>query len=127
MSEIEEINAGGWRSKAPYSPAVKAGGFIFVAGHVPVDPISGATVGEDVETQTRQTIENIRRTLAAAGVGLERIVKTTVFVTSMDEFWEMNEVYREFFKDPLPARSAVEVTRLARPEFKVEIEAVALA
>ena len=127
MPDIEPIHpSSGWRSASPYSPAVRAGGFLFVSGHVPVDPLTGFTVGEDIRAQTRQTLDNIRRTLEAAGVGPDRIVKTTVFLTNIADFAAMNAVYREFFAGALPARSTVEVSALGRPEFRVEIEAVAL-
>lgn len=112
----------------PYSPGVRAGGFIFVSGSVSVDPASGQLAGKgDVRAQTRQVLENIRAVLMAGGSSLEKVVKSTVFLTHMADFSEMNDVYREFFPVDPPARSTVGVNELARGEFLVEIEVVALA
>ena len=107
----------------PYSPAVGAGDFVFVSGQIPLDP-DGKIVGYTPKDQTRKALENLRATLKAAGLDLEHVVKTTVFLRDMDEFGAVNEVYGEFFKEPYPARSTVEVARLPK-ELHVEIEAVA--
>lgn len=112
----------------PYSAAVRAGGFIFVSGSVSVDSASGQLAGKgDVRAQTRQVLENIRAVLVAGGSSLEKVVKSTVFLTHMSDFSAMNEVYREFFPVDPPARSTVGVNELARSEFLVEIEVVGLA
>ena len=102
----------------PYSPATKFGRLVFTAGQVPNDATA------DVKTQTRQTLEKVRLLLEAAGTSLENVLKCTVFLTNLDEFAAMNEVYREYFKDKPPARSCVEVSKLVK-NFKVEIEAIA--
>ena len=127
MPDLEAIlSPGELSNRFPYSPALRAGGFVFVSGHVPIDPSDGSSVGDDIATQTRQVLENVRRTMEAGGSQLNRVVKTTVFLTHIADFQEMNRVYREFFREPLPARSTVEVSALAKPEYRIEIEAVAL-
>ncbi len=108
---------------APYSPAIKAAGLVFVSGQLPVDPTG--SMPADMVAQTRQCLDNMKAILGAAGVGLERVVKTTVFITNMDEFGKMNEEYGKYFPEPPPARSTVEVSRLAKGAL-IEIEAIAL-
>jgi 2-iminobutanoate/2-iminopropanoate deaminase len=108
----------------PYSQAVAANGFIFTAGQIPLDP-SGQMVQGDVKAQTRQVIANLKAVLEAGGSGLDKVVKTTVFLKDMGEFPAMNEVYGEFFSKEPPARSTIEVARLPK-DARVEIEAVAL-
>jgi 2-iminobutanoate/2-iminopropanoate deaminase len=107
----------------PYSPAVGAGDFVFVAGQVPLDP-AGKIVGYTPKDQARKALENLRVTLEAAGLTLDHVVKTTIFLKDMDEFGAVNEVYAEFFTEPYPARSTVEVARLPK-DLHVEIEAIA--
>ena len=107
----------------PYSPAVGAGDFVFVAGQVPLDP-DGKIVGYTPKDQARKALENLRVTLEAAGLTLDDGVKTTIFLKDMDEFGAVNEVYAEFFTEPYPARSTVEVARLPK-DLHVEIEAIA--
>lgn len=109
----------------PYSQAIKAGGMVFLSGQIPLDPKSGEMVAGDIQVQTRQVLANLKAVLTAAGGSLDRVVKTTVFLTSMDDFPKMNEVYGEFFSTTPPARSTVEVRRLPRGA-AVEIEAIAL-
>jgi len=108
----------------PYSQAVDAGSLVFVSGQVPVVPSEGKIVEKTVAGQTRQSIENIRAILAAAGLELGHVLKTTVFLTSMDDFREMNEVYAEYFRENPPARATVAVAALPLGA-RVEIEAVA--
>ena len=108
----------------PYSQAVDAGDFVFVAGQVPIVPAEGKIVAERVADQTRQVLENIKEILAAAGLGLENVVKTTVFLRSMGDFREMNEVYAEYFANEPPARATIEVAGVPLGAL-VEIEAVA--
>ena len=108
----------------PYSQAVDAGDFVFVAGQIPVNPPEGKIVEQSAAGQTRQVIENIKAILAAAGLGLEDVVKTTVFLASMDDFREMNQVYGTFFQNEPPARATVEVSALPLGA-RVEIEAIA--
>ena len=109
---------------APYSPAIRAAGLVFVSGQLPLD-LSGR-MPEDVAAQTHQCMENIKALLQAAGSDLDKVVKCTVFLTDMDDFGSMNEVYAGYFPGTPPARAAVEVSRLARGA-RVEIEAIALA
>jgi 2-iminobutanoate/2-iminopropanoate deaminase len=109
----------------PYSQAIKANGFIFTAGQIAIDPSTGELVDGGIKEQTRRVLENIRAILEAGGATMESVVKTTVFLSDMSEFSQMNEIYGEFFADPSPARSAVQVSRLPR-DVKVEIEAIAL-
>ena len=108
----------------PYSQAVDAGDFVFVAGQIPVYPPEGKIVEQSAAGQTRQVIENIKAILAAAGLGLEDVVKTTVFLASMDDFREMNQVYGTYFQNEPPARATVEVSALPLGA-RVEIEAIA--
>jgi 2-iminobutanoate/2-iminopropanoate deaminase len=107
----------------PYSPAVGAGDFVFVSGQVALDR-EGRIVGYTPKDQTRKAMENLRGTLEAAGLTLSHVVKTTIFLKDMSEFGAVNEVYAEFFAEPYPARSTVEVARLPK-DLHVEIEAVA--
>lgn len=110
----------------PYSQAINTGtGLLFTAGQVALDPATGQLVGPTVGEQTRRALENIRAILEAGGSGLDRIVKTTVFLKNMNDFAAMNDVYKSFFPDLPPARSTVEVARLPKDAL-VEIEAVAL-
>jgi 2-iminobutanoate/2-iminopropanoate deaminase len=107
--------------KAPYSPVVVSGDLVFVSGQVPYDA-DGNVVGSDIAAQTHQALRNLTACLAAAGCGLEDVVKVTAFLTDLAEFAGYNEVYKEYFKAPFPARSTVQVGLAG---FKVEIEAIA--
>jgi 2-iminobutanoate/2-iminopropanoate deaminase len=110
----------------PYSQAILVEEkFIYTAGQIALDPVSGALVEGDIKAQTRQAIKNVEQVLIAGGSSLTAVFKTTVFLKSMGEFAAMNEVYAEFFSAGAPARSTVEVARLPK-DAKVEIEAVAL-
>ena len=110
----------------PYSQAIRVGDHIFTAGQVALNPTSGELVGDDVATQTEQVMSNLRAVLAAAGAGLEHVIKTTVFLQSMGDFAAMNAVYARHFPEPFPARSTVEVGALPKGGL-VEIECIALA
>jgi 2-iminobutanoate/2-iminopropanoate deaminase len=110
---------------APYSQAIAAAGLVFAAGQVPLDP-SGTLVEGGIEAQTHRCFDNVEAILTAAGSGLDRVVKTTVFMTDLNEFGAMNGVYAERMPSPFPARSTVEVSRLPAGA-RVEIEVVALA
>jgi 2-iminobutanoate/2-iminopropanoate deaminase len=90
-----------------YSPAVKAGPFVFVSGQVPKDPVTGALVGDDVESQTRQVIANIERALRAAGAELTDVVSVTVYLTNIDDWGKFNAVYKEIMPQPYPTRTAL--------------------
>ena len=113
------------KALGPYSQAIRAGGFIFCSGQIPIDPAAGAVVATTAEDQTRQAITNLRNVLEAAGSGLDKVVKTTVFISDMNNFAALNAVYAELFGDAKPARSCVEVARLPK-DVMVEIEAVAV-
>ena len=109
----------------PYSQAIRTGNLLFTAGQIPLDPASGEIRGVTVAEQTDRVIRNLEAVLVAGGSRLDRVVKATVFMTDLSAFGEMNDVYRRFFPDPAPARSAVEVGALPKGAL-VEIEAVAL-
>jgi len=123
MKRESVFPAGAPKPIAPYTPAIKAAGMVFVSGQLPLD--SKGAMPEGIAAQTEQCLENMKAILGAAGVGLDSVVKCTVFITNMDDFGKMNEVYGRYFPDSPPARSAVEVPRLARGAM-VEIEAIAL-
>lgn len=108
----------------PYSQAIVAGPFVYASGQLPIDPATGAFPEGGVKEQTRQSLTNVKNVLAEAGIGLDRVVKTTVFLSDMANFGAMNEVYAEFFSTPYPARSAVAVKALPKDAL-VEIEVVA--
>jgi 2-iminobutanoate/2-iminopropanoate deaminase len=111
---------------APYSQAIKAAGFVFVAGQLALLPDHAEIVGDTIQEQTEQVLKNLRAILEAAGSSLDRLVKTTVFLQSLDDFPGMNEVYKQHMGDQPPARSTVEVAKLPSGAL-VEIEAIALA
>ncbi len=108
----------------PYSQAIVAGGFVYTAGQIPLDPDSGELVEGGVEVQAERVLENLGAILAAAGSSFSKVVKTTVFLSDMDDYAAVNEVYARYFREPYPARSAVEVARLPRG-VRLEIEAIA--
>ncbi len=108
----------------PYSQAIEANGFLFVSGQLPVDAQTGEFAPGGVAGQTRQSLENIRHILAEAGLSMANIVKTTVFLSDMSYFGEMNEVYAGYFEGSCPARSAVAVKALPKGAL-VEIECIA--
>jgi len=110
----------------PYAQAIKANGFIYTAGQIPIDPKTGNFVEGGINEQTRQVLENLRAVLAAAGSSLDQVVKATVFLKNMADFPAMNEVYGEYFGGAKPARSTVAVAELPRGAL-VEIDLVALA
>ena len=114
------------KALGPYSQAIRANGFVFCSGQIPIDPAAGAVVATTVEDQTRQAITNLRQVLEAAGSGLDKVVKTTVFISDMNDFAAVNGVYAELFGDTKPARSCVQVARLPK-DVKIEIEAIAVA
>ena len=111
---------------APYSQAISAGGLVFVSGQLPVRPDHAEIVGESIAEQTEQVFANLRAILEAAGTGLDRLVKTTVYLTDLGDFAGMNEVYARHVGDAPPARATIEVSALPSG-VKVEIEAIALA
>ena len=114
------------RAIGPYSQAVRAGGFIFASGQIPFDPATGEFVAGGIAEQTEQVLKNLTAVFAAAGVGVDRIVKTTVFLADMADFTAMNEVYGRFFGDAPPARSTVQAAGLPRGA-RIEIDAIAVS
>ena len=108
----------------PYSQAIQIGDLLFVSGQVPIDPSTGAIVEGDIKAQAQQSLNNLKAILNAAATNMGAVVKTTVFLADMNDFAAMNEVYAQFFQEPFPARSAVQVGRLPK-DAKVEIEAIA--
>jgi 2-iminobutanoate/2-iminopropanoate deaminase len=125
MNKIRVHSANAPAAVGPYSQAIRMGDFIFTAGQVALDPAGGALVGDDVAAQTEQVIGNLKAVLAAAGAGLEHVIKTTVFLQSMNDFAAMNAVYARHFPEPFPARSTVEVGALPKGGL-VEIECIAV-
>jgi 2-iminobutanoate/2-iminopropanoate deaminase len=109
----------------PYSQAIRAGGFIFTSGQIPVDPATQQVVAGDVAAQTDRVLKNVAAILEASGSSLEKVVRCSVFLKSMGDFAAMNEVYGRYFKQAPPARSTVEVARLPK-DVLVEIDAIAL-
>ncbi|HVO63519.1 MAG TPA: RidA family protein [Terriglobales bacterium] len=110
----------------PYSQAVRADGFVFLSGQIPIDPSSQQLIDGEIAAQTDRVLQNIQGILRAAGTDLARVVKTTVFLKDMNDFAAMNEVYGRYFANDPPARSTVEVARLPK-DVLVEIEVIALA
>ena len=108
----------------PYSQAIQIGQLLFTSGQIPIDPETGAMVEGGIQEQARQSLNNIKAILNAAGTNMGAVVKTTVFLQDMNDFAAMNEIYAQFFQEPFPARSAVQVGRLPK-DAKVEIEAIA--
>jgi 2-iminobutanoate/2-iminopropanoate deaminase len=111
----------------PYSQAVRIGDFVFTSGQVALDPATGQIVSGGIDAQTHRALQNLQAVLAAAGLDLARVVKTTVFLKDMDDFAAMNKIYAEYFQSeaaPAPARSTVEVARLPKDAL-VEIEVIA--
>ena len=108
----------------PYSQAVQAGNMLFVSGQIPIDPATGVFAGEDITTQTRQSLNNVKAILEEAGYTLSDVVKATVLLADMGDFAAMNAVYAEFFTANCPARAAFAVKELPRGA-KVEIEVIA--
>ena len=122
MKAIETKNAPG--AIGPYSQAIEAGNLVFTSGQLPIDPSTGSFAEGGIKEQTRQSLLNVEAILKAAGLTMSPVVKTTVFLSDMDNFAAMNSIYAEFFTIPYPARSAVAVKTLPKGAL-VEIEVVA--
>lgn len=116
----------GPKAIGPYSQAIKANGFVFLSGQIPLDPATQQLISGDISAQTERVLSNIRGILEAAGTSLAKVAKTTVFLKSMGDFAAMNEVYGRHFTGAPPARSTVEVARLPK-DVLVEIDVIALA
>jgi len=113
------------RAIGPYSQAVRSGNFVFASGQIPIDPATGEFVAGGIAEQTERVLKNLTAVFEAAGVVMDQIVKTTVFLADLNDFTAMNEVYARFFKENPPARATVQAARLPR-DAKVEIEAIAV-
>jgi 2-iminobutanoate/2-iminopropanoate deaminase len=109
----------------PYSQAIRANGFVFISGQVAIDPSTQQVISGDVATQTERVMKNLSAILKAAGTGLDKVVRSTVFLKNMGDFAAMNEVYGKYFTSAPPARSTVEVARLPK-DVLVEIDVIAL-
>lgn len=108
----------------PYSQAVRWGNVVYVSGQIPIDPATGVLAGEGIAAQTRQSLTNIKNILAAEGLDMSHVVKTSVMLKDIADFTAMNEVYAEFFTEPYPARAAYQVAALPK-DARVEIECIA--
>ncbi|MDZ7820298.1 MAG: RidA family protein [Aliarcobacter sp.] len=108
----------------PYSQAVDKDGFIFVSGQLPIDETTGAFAGEDIASQAKQSLQNIKYILEEAGLGMKDISKTTILLKNIEDFAVVNEIYGQFFTAPYPARATYEVARLPKDAL-IEIEAIA--
>ena len=118
-------SAGAPAAIGPYSQAIRAGGLVFVSGQIPLDTVTGQVVEGGIATQAERVLDSLRAILDASGSGLDRVVKTTVFLTDLGTFTEVNEVYARYFPHAPPARATVQVAALPRG-VGIEIEAVAL-
>lgn len=108
----------------PYSQAIQVGNLVYTSGQIPIDPSTGSFVEGGIKEQTRQSLSNVQAILREAGLTMNDVIKTTVFMADMNDFAEMNSVYAEFFSNPYPARSAVAVKTLPKGAL-VEIEVIA--
>lgn len=109
----------------PYSQAIKANGFLFVSGQIPLTP-NGELAGDDIKTQTKQVLKNLKAILKEADLSLKDAVKTTIFLKNMDDFSVVNEIYAQAFKEHKPARSTIEISKLPK-DVLIEIELIAKA
>ncbi|MGL4451712.1 MAG: RidA family protein [Sarcina sp.] len=107
----------------PYSQGIKVGNLVFTSGQIPLNPITGA-MPESIEEQTKQALENVKAILEASGTSMNNVIKTTVFLTDLNNFTKMNEVYATFFENEKPARSTIEISKLPKGA-KIEIEVIA--
>jgi reactive intermediate/imine deaminase len=122
LEQIQTDDA--YESSAPLSQAIRHGNTVYVSGNVPVDPGTGELVEGGMGPQTRQVLENVEAILEEAGTSMDNVIRAGVFMTDMDAFGEMNEVYQEFMSEPYPARTAVKA-EMANPDIQVEIDVIA--
>ena len=115
----------GPKAAGPYSPALKVNGFVFLSGQIPADPQTGEVVTGSIQGATARVLDNLKLVLEAAGLSLEDVVKTTVYLKDMNDFAQMNETYGGYFSSHPPARTTIEVARLPR-DVRVEIDAIAV-
>jgi 2-iminobutanoate/2-iminopropanoate deaminase len=108
----------------PYSSALKIGNLVFASGQLPINPVMGELVEGEIEVQARKSLENLKAVLEPYSIGLENVIKTTIFLKDMNYFSRINKVYAEYFTTQFPARSCVEVARLPK-DAEIEIEAIA--
>jgi 2-iminobutanoate/2-iminopropanoate deaminase len=108
----------------PYSQAIKAGSLLFVSGQIPIDPATGTLIDGDIAAQTHRVFQNLSAILEAAGVSLDHVVRTTVYLADMSDFGAMNDVYATYFSSPAPARATVQAARLPK-DARVEIDVIA--
>lgn len=108
----------------PYSSALKIGNLVFASGQLPMDPVNGEIVKGEIEAQARRSLENLKAVLESYSIGMENVVKTTIFLKDMNNFFRINKIYGEYFTGQYPARSCVEVSRLPK-DADIEIEAIA--
>ena len=108
----------------PYSQAVEAGGFVFCSGQIPLDPQTGKLLNSDIASETVRVIENLKTVLAAAGLSLKDVIKTTIYLTDLGDFAVVNEIYGSYFENAYPARATVQVASLPRGA-RIELDAVA--
>lgn len=120
MKEIKTSNAPA--AIGPYSQAMVVGNMLFTSGQVPINPATGE-IPEGVEAQAKQALANVKNLIEAAGASIDKVVKTTVFIKNMDDFTKINEIYAQYFTEPFPARSCVEVARLPK-DVLLEVEAI---
>jgi 2-iminobutanoate/2-iminopropanoate deaminase len=113
------------KAQGVYTPAIRAGQLLFISGQIPLDPRTGQIVDGDFSAQAEQSMRNVTALLKAAGVGWDHVVRTTVFLTDMDDFAAMNAVYARYVVDPAPARATVQVARLPR-DVRIEVDAIAV-
>ena len=117
--------AGAPKAIGPYSPALEVGNLLFLSGSIPLDPVSGQLVAGGIAEQATQVMENIKSLLAAAGASFNHVARTTVYMTDLGEFAQMNEIYAKYFTAPYPARSTVQVVKLPK-DVRVEIDVIAV-
>jgi len=108
----------------PYSQAVESNGFVFVSGQLPIDRNTGEFAGNDIESQTKQSLDNVKAILEEAELSMSKVIKTVILLDNMDDFLKVNEIYATYFNEPYPARASYEVSRLPKGAL-IEIEAVA--
>lgn len=120
MKEIKTSNAPA--AIGPYSQAIVVGNMLFTSGQIPIDPKTGE-IPDGVEAQARQALTNVKNLIEAAGASIDNVVKTTVFIKNMDDFAKINEIYAQYFTEPFPARSCVEVARLPK-DVLLEVETI---
>ena len=109
----------------PYSQAIRSDNLLFVSGQIPLDPTTGEVVSDDIGEQTHRALQSLSAILEAAGSSLDRVVKTTVFLSNLDDFQVVNTIYATYFGEPAPARSTVQVARLPKA-VRIEIDAIAV-